>query len=420
MIDAGILRLWSMQTAGGGIAYWPGGSKPELFPSTYVGWFLLQAQRAGHAVDPRFTHELLEYLQASLYGRNGEKPDDNMRAMIVHVLAGFGRPEQGWISRLSEQADQLDIAGRAHLAAAWIEVGRKDKALAVLPADTIEKTIVTTTGDHLTSQVQQEATLLSVMTDLDPRHAWTGLLAQRLDKSRKAGGCWGSTIDSAMALAALSRCEALQSAAAERGPACSGSLRANGGTLGTFDPSRALLKRLEGPATFEVVTERTGNAYVTLAWEGVPKDRTVKEYDQNLQVRRRWLDRAGKTVDPAKVRVGDLIFVEVNLSATVDKEDAPVRNIAVVDALPGGTEVENTRLATSDRSESQTQPNRVEFQDDRVILFASAGRAPRTFRYSLRVISPGTFEIPPIQASCMYDPAYASVSDGSGRLEVRP
>ena len=97
-----------------------------------------------------------------------------------------------------------------------------------------------------------------------------------------------------------------------------------------------------------------------------------------------------------------------------------VDNVAIVDALPGGMEVENPRLATSAQSEKgkeEDEPDRVEFRDDRIVLFASATREKSTFRYALRAMAAGSFELPPIQASCMYDAGFASVHAG-GRVEI--
>ena len=84
---------------------------------------------------------------------------------------------------------------------------------------------------------------------------------------------------------------------------------------------------------------------------------------------------------------------------------------------------ENPRLATSAQvagthDDRDDQPDRVEFLDDRVVLFTSVTAKTRTFRYLLRATSAGKFAVPPIQASSMYDPAFASVHDG-GNVEVR-
>jgi uncharacterized protein YfaS (alpha-2-macroglobulin family) len=51
-------------------------------------------------------------------------------------------------------------------------------------------------------------------------------------------------------------------------------------------------------------------------------------------------------------------------------------------------------------------------------MFSSAGSTQRSYRYALRVVSVGRFAIPPIEASCMYNPALAS-RHGGGTLEIK-
>ena len=44
---------------------------------------------------------------------------------------------------------------------------------------------------------------------------------------------------------------------------------------------------------------------------------------------------------------------------------------------------------------------------------------PKVFRYSLRVTTAGSFVVPPIQASCMYDESVASLGE-CGKVFIRP
>ncbi|NLH41842.1 MAG: hypothetical protein GX448_08380, partial [Planctomycetes bacterium] len=126
-------------------------------------------------------------------------------------------------------------------------------------------------------------------------------------------------------------------------------------------------------------------------------------------------DREGNPIDANNLVVGDLVHVEIMVNTDGD----PVHNVAVVDALPGGLEVENPRLATSaGMDEPEEQPDHVEFLDDRVVLFCTADKEPRTYRYALRVITAGEFSLPPIQGSCMYDESVASLGK-AGRVTIR-
>jgi len=110
----------------------------------------------------------------------------------------------------------------------------------------------------------------------------------------------------------------------------------------------------------------------------------------------------------------------VQVAIVVQTPGDAVHNLAVVDALAGGMEVENPRLATSFGADELAgdRPDHIEFLDDRIILFCSAGKEKRVFRYGLRVITAGDFALPRIQASCMYDPGIACLGQG-GRVKVR-
>jgi len=105
----------------------------------------------------------------------------------------------------------------------------------------------------------------------------------------------------------------------------------------------------------------------------------------------------------------------VQVAITVRTPGQTVHNIAIVDALPGGMEVENPRLATSARlgEPEGDEPDRVEFLDDRVVLFCTADSRPSTFRYALRATTAGDFALPPIQGSCMYDESVACMGEAA-------
>jgi alpha-2-macroglobulin len=418
MLEAGIGRLWSMQTHSGGLSYWPGESEPMLWGSAYAAEFLARAKAAGQKVDATFISELVKYLQSELDHPSGEEMDANVRAQVCYVLSALHKPPQGWMARLSEQPDKLDMGGRAHLAAAWLAGGRKDRALAVLAEDTLAQTVATTTGGRLTSAVQQEAALLNTLLDLDRNHVWIPALVQRLEKARSSGH-WGSTLENASALAALVR---YQLASTKETPHFEGSLRQAASTW-SFDAAKVHTFKTAGDGPLELTSTGQGNVFLSLTTQGLLRDAQKTEYDRQIKVARHWTDRGGKPIDPAKIKVGDLVQVETTIVVAADDGESGFENIAIVDALPGGMEVENPRLSNADApadaadAKQEETPDRVEFRDDRVVLFASAGHQKLTLRYALRAITAGSFVLPPIQASCMYDAGVASVH-GGGRVEI--
>jgi alpha-2-macroglobulin len=464
MVQAGISRLWSMQTPSGGLGYWPGDTHPNLWGTAYASSCLLEARTAGHKIEEQFTKELTKYLTAELNNtgdRGDSAPDENTRALICRVLAAFGEPSHGWMARLAEQTDDLDQAGLAHLAGAYFAAGRKDRATALLPTELPADPADTTTCGRLTSPVREDAVLLGVLMDIDPKHPLVVPLVARLEKARK-DGWWGSTLDNASAIAALSRYQVLS--VAEK-PDFTGSVRAGDVAAVPFRHDKPFSQKFEnvtGP--IEIASAGAGTVYVSVAFEGLAPKGAVKPYEHSLKVERKWFTSAGASVDPAKLHVGDLVRVELTV-----RSPRTAGNVAIVDCLPGGLEVENPRLATSapiaregapalpsEASDSEEagdigprpdftsdgepapvahrrarahvrlhprpaagnagsgtaqrvfdHPDRVEFLDDRVVLFCSVGPRVQTFSYCLRVTTAGEFVLPPIQASCMYDPAVA-------------
>ena len=412
MVRAGIARLWSMQTRSGGLSYWPGGSTPDLWGTAYAASCLLEARNAGYDIDPQFTSELTKYLEQRLKTTGNDSPDLNTKALICRVLAVFGKPPQGRMARLLEQKDQLDLAAASHLAAALHAAGRKDSALALIPEQLPQNLGKTTTRGRLTSPVRQQAILLSVLLEIEPEHPAVAVLARRLDQARQ--GCrWGSTLNNAAAIAALSRYQVVMSTEEQD---FSGTVRLADREVAAFDHNTPVSHTFENISEPVVIaSDGKGTVYVVVLSEGLARKGLVKPFDRGLRVKRDWLDRRGNPIDPNKLSVGDLLRVK----ATISTPGPVVHNIALVDALPGGMEVENPRLATSAESHysQSNRPDHVEFLDDRVVLFCTAGKDKKTFEYALRVTTAGKFALPPIQASCMYEPAVASLGP-EGQLTI--
>jgi len=411
MVKAGIARLWSMQTYSGGLSYWPGDPTPNLWGTAYAASCLLEARNAGYKIDLRFMGELAKYLDSRLRDTDDERMELGTRALICRVLATFGDPPHGWMARLAEQKDKLDVAALAHLAGAFHAAGNKSKALALLPDRPPQGAVATTTTGRLTSQIQQEAVWLATLLEIDPNHPMVAPLASSLDKAR-SNGQWGSTLNNAAAIAALARYQAMTR---DDPPQFSGTIQADGQVVRFTHEESASLEVRNTADSVTISSEGQGTIYVIATSRGLVRDDLVEPYDRRLHVERRWVDREGRPVDANTLVVGDFVRVEITVSVHGD----PVHNIAVVDALPGGLEVENPRLATSaDTGEPQEQPDHVEFLDDRVVLFCTAESTPRIYRYALRAITAGEFSLPPIQGSCMYDDSVASLGK-AGRVTIR-
>ena len=95
-------------------------------------------------------------------------------------------------------------------------------------------------------------------------------------------------------------------------------------------------------------------------------------------------------------------------------------NIALVDRLPAGWEIENPRLGRAgggsvewlDRDDVW-QADHMDLRDDRVEVFGHLDRGQtRMVVFAARAVTAGSFTIPPIEAEAMYDPRIWARQDG--------
>ena len=407
MLQSGASRLWSMQGSFGGLSYWPGQTDAHTWGSAYAAETLLDARDRGVSIDARLLTGLQKFLDQTL-SHAGNDVDANSRAAICHVLSRLDHPSVGWMSVLTERLNELDMDGRAHLAMAWLHAGRRDQALAAIPNDTIDLGAHSSYAGRFTSPVVQRARLLSALVELNPQHEWIPQLVNSLHAARY-NGVWLSTLDNALALEALAARKQSSDSTSYKGKVQVGSQSVD---LKPGETKHVTLSNVDDAA--ELIAHGTGELFAAIEATGLSKN-LPEDKDRQIQVRRRWLTRDGHTINPQHIAVGDLILVEVELKSL---GRTSIASVAVVDALPGGMEVENPRLSTSDQSASTADADHVQFLDDRIVVFGTATPRGQTFRYALRAVTDGNFTLPPIQASCMYNESISS-THGANRVRVR-
>ena len=114
---------------------------------------------------------------------------------------------------------------------------------------------------------------------------------------------------------------------------------------------------------------------------------------EGMEVTRTYLDAEGNPV--TSVHQGDVITVSVTARAY----GGVLNDVAIVDLLPGGFEMELAApVHTGDAADA-----RADRREDRMIFFASLGTEPSTFTYAVRAVNRGVYALPAVQAEAMYD-----------------
>ena len=135
-----------------------------------------------------------------------------------------------------------------------------------------------------------------------------------------------------------------------------------------------------------------------------------------LEVQREILNREGGALDLNNVRQGDLVVIKTRVRSV----SGPVANVAIVNLLPSGLEVENPRLTTTETlpwvTDSNADLNYLDLRDDRVLLFVDLPADTWINVYALvRAVAPGSFRVPPVHAEAMYNPALRATGARASR-----
>ncbi|MGQ9779749.1 MAG: alpha-2-macroglobulin family protein [Bacillota bacterium] len=412
-VRQGIEKLQSMQLQDGSFSFWPGTDYVSEWGSIYAAHFLVEARKAGYAVSDRVYDRMLTWLE-TMGRKTIEGPwSRQLRVYALYVLSLAGKPQLSSMAFIKgQQLSELMPDSRAQLAAAYYYANDRQTAREILPNTFAAYTGRRETAGNFNSAVRSDAIILSVLADLDPSHPAIPRLVDRLVKAIRIDA-WGTTQENAFALMALGKLMRRKGTGDY-----TGEVLVNGKVIAVFDAKGT--KRLDDPklggGEIVIRVEGTGECYYYAEAAGVP-EKPPTAVSHGLKVERGFFDRRGGRLDPARIRQGDLVVVGL----TVETGEDNVKNVALVDLLPAGLEIENPRLATTAElgwvSENSFTPTYVDIRDDRLIVFADFGRAGvYRFYYAARAVSRGTFALPPLRAECMYEPEVYGVASGG---EVR-
>ncbi|MEL6179906.1 MAG: alpha-2-macroglobulin family protein, partial [Myxococcota bacterium] len=219
--QAGLNRLWKMQTYEGGLAYWPGGSTAHPWGSVYGGLALVTAAKSGQfEVDEGRLKRLKNYLR-SVLREEVEIPEywnyktmDVVKPFAAYVLALAGEPEPSYHETMFNARQEMPHFARGLLAMAILEADGDttmvqeliDNMLAGAEDNGSEMGLPSIQDDHywvtMDSDVRSNAIALMTMTRAIPKDPRVERFARGLLKSRVRGR-WISTQDNAFAILSL-------------------------------------------------------------------------------------------------------------------------------------------------------------------------------------------------------------------------
>jgi uncharacterized protein YfaS (alpha-2-macroglobulin family) len=403
LVQAAIRRLQTMQTPSGGYAFWPGDSEPDPWISAYVCHFLLEAKLAGHTIPDAMLENALFFLESLSNpetGSTGQKIEQ--AAYALYVLALGKKANQGSQDYLRATFEKsLSGVARTLLAGAFLESGSRDRGFALLGTDWAVDDSRRESGGNLGSGLRDRALMALVLlknASDDPR---LPELMTRLS-SQLGGNAWHSTQETSLAFMAMGK---YLSALDDSRPFAGTLTWADGAQI--FDETRLFLR--ENIQTTSALTLEKSPAdrtvFTTVLTSATPKAEAHVPDSQGLLVEQTLLGENGLPLEEDAVGQGDLVIMRTRVRSA----SGPIDNVVVQSLLPAGLEVENPRLATTERLDWMGDEAMLEghqdLRDDRILVFCDLDNTGWKTRYSvLRAVTPGRFTLPPVQAEAMYHP----------------
>ncbi len=431
--EAGVRRILSFQTEGGGLSYWPGGTEPHAFATSFGLTALIEAKKRGYDVPDEALDRMADYLEATLRKGDvtesiphGNIADGDTRALFVMTLGRLGRPQPAYLATLWSERDKLTPFGLSFLAiaASEMEGGHplKDDILAAVrkaaeqDQDSAWYEGTPKGGYSMDSPLRTHASALLAYASGGSGHAITPKLLEGL-LDRQEYGLWGNTQENVFGIMGVYTLATKGNTGGSDRPRVS--LAHNGAPVeaASLEALSKSAQRLTlGPDALADAAQT-----FTVAAQGTPANVTVRaEYDVKLTPENRAPRSAGATIERSyetmdgtplsdRLPLGDL--VRVRLRVTTDED---LNYVAIDDKLPAGLEPLNTSLATTRTVEMGALSPEVErglahlsyqeVRDHRVAFYADElPKGTVEYQYVARATTPGSFLRPAAGVEAMYD-----------------
>ncbi len=479
-VETTIGTLRARQNGEGAFGFWAANSYVSNFQAAYASHFLTEAKDKGFAVPPEMMRLALSYLSGTLKTLPTGIGEAREKAYALYVLTRNGVVTTNELDSLTAQlkekfADdwQTDLIG-IYVAATYKMLQKDNEAEKLI--DKVEFGQAKNVDyRYFYDDLVRNSQLLYVLAKHFPKRM-EKVDAKDVESVVKpiVLGLYNTT-SSAFAILAL---DAYGTVAEKTG------LKAMTIAEILGDDKKAEKALTLGPGLIKVAaftdkakairfnSEGGGTLYYQTTEAGFDKALPTQEIKEHLEVQREYHDEAGKVVNTTKL--GDKLTVHLKIRAIQGER---YDNVAIVDLLPAGFEVELTRSEEARESSNTVAPNLpqetvsqegeegegeggeqggddaemgeptapeegdsppqynavsrpgpqsridaggssfsadyADLREDRVVLFGSTSNSATEFVYKIRSTNRGTFKVPPVFAESMYDRTVKALSLGS-------
>jgi uncharacterized protein YfaS (alpha-2-macroglobulin family) len=398
-INGGISKLSHYQLPNGGFAYWPGANQADTWATSYVGHFLLEAEKKGYQLPVGFKRKWIQYQKnmAKNWSGNLNQESDFDQAYRLYTLALAANEDLSSMNRLKSMSG-ISSNTKLRLAATYALVGQKDAALQLIRSANLDL-LVPKSYAYFDSEERNNAMALEtfvILKDKNKARNFAEKTAKALSSSR-----WLSTQSTSYALLAMA-----QYANLVGGKAFEAEYTSNSKKMSISDSKPIHQIKLNpqlGTNKVDVKNNGQSTIFARLIVQGVLPLGMEKSMNKGLSLTVIYRDESGAYLDLAKLVQGTEVIAEIRIQ---NKTNTKVDHVALSHIVPSGFEIVNTRY-TDFGGNSGSVVDYVDIRDDRTNYYFSLNAfETKSFSVRLSASFPGKYYFPATQAEAMYDNNY--------------
>ncbi|MEO9967448.1 MAG: MG2 domain-containing protein [Reichenbachiella sp.] len=413
-INAGIDRLRLFQLADGGFSYWPGGTEASAWGSNYAGQFLIEARNQGYVVSDAMYDGIIRYMERAARYPNKEKKHLMTRVNRCFVLAQANKAPLQEMNLIKQNNYQdLNNVQKWQLITSYKLAGAIDKVQNLIDSVGTNVEEYKEFSHTYGSQNRDLGLILKCLVLLE-RDENAALMAKYIAETLSSNH-WYSTQSTGQMLLGIGSYFNYAGITAAEDLIIEGELLLPNGkkeTIKSVNKYQYYINKGYGKQlTVSLDKDLTvPQLYATLSYNGVPMIDTTGYQHNNISMSVNWYNEDGENIKIGEVTQGMTFYGHYKISneSVIPRID----EVALLQLLPSGWEIENTRLSDEIlpdwmRNWNTGYEDYLDIRDDRIMWFfdLSKGR-PLDFVVKVNAITKGSYQLPGARCEAMYDNDY--------------
>jgi uncharacterized protein YfaS (alpha-2-macroglobulin family) len=389
----------------GGFSYWSGLSTADDWSTSYVGHFLLEAEKKGFVLPLNFKSRWVVYQQkaAKDWRFSPNMANDIAQAYRLFTLALAGKPDLSSMNRMRSIIG-ISSGAKIRLSAAYALAGQKSAAQELFNSSRLSE-LNKEKFNYFGSSDRNDAMLLETLVLLGNKQQAMKIaekVAENLSSKK-----WMSTQSTAYSLYAMSL---FAQQNGEKGIKLNYTINGKNASIQSGKSiGREKLSIGLGQNNVKLTNAGGNTLFARIIYSGRLPVGEERSFTNNLSVNTVYRSKNNSPINVSKLSQGTGFYVDIDVTNT---SAYGIDNIALSHIVPSGVEIINMRY-TDFGTEPESLYDYKDIRDDRSNYYFSLKSGERKkFRIELNASFLGKYYMPGIQAEAMYDYDYRVRTQG--------